>query len=90
MSGIPVTGANARFELNGFADAKYVFIDGISISPVNNFMVKTGDRWTGSFRLPANEYHYNFLVDGKRVLDPGSTDIVRDGNVEYNRLIIEN
>jgi hypothetical protein len=90
ISGTPVAGANVRFELAGFENAKCVFIDGLSISPVNNFLVRQGNKWTGSFRLPANEYHYNFLVDGMRVLDPDNYDIVRDGNTDYNRIIVGN
>jgi len=88
MSGIPAEGANARFELEGYTDAKNVFIDGISISPINNFMTRKEDRWVGNFRLPANEYHYNFLVDGKRILDPANPDIVWEGDVECSRIII--
>jgi hypothetical protein len=82
--------ANARFVLKGHPDSKYVFVDGISISPIFNFMVKDGDNWAGNFRLPPGEYHYSFSADGLRVLDQDNSDIITDGGVEYNRIYIRN
>jgi hypothetical protein len=89
MQGIPVAGANARFELKGFVNAKFVFVDGISISPIYNFLTRQGDSWIGTFRLPSNEYHYYFNVDGEKILDPVNNDIVKDGSNDHNRLIIK-
>jgi hypothetical protein len=88
MQGIAPAGANARFELKGYASAKNVFVDGISISPIYNFLTRDGDKWIGNFKLPMNEYLYYFTVDGEKVLDPSNTDIVKDGNNEFNKLII--
>jgi hypothetical protein len=90
MQGIFDKDANARFELNGYSQAKYVFVDGISVSPLFNFLVKDGDRWVGNFKLPPSEYHYNFSVEGEKILDPQNNDIIKDAGVEYNRIFINN
>jgi hypothetical protein len=90
MQGIFDKAANARFELNGYPEVKYVFVDGISVSPVYNFLVRDGDKWTGNFRLPQGEHHYNFSVEGERILDPDNNDIVKDAGVEYNRIFVNN
>jgi hypothetical protein len=89
MEGVFDEGTNARFELKGFTNAQHVFVDGISIFPIYNFMVKNEDHWVGHFKLEPAEYHYSFSVDGERVLDPENKDIVTDGNIEYNRILIQ-
>jgi hypothetical protein len=90
MQGIFDEAANARFELKGYLNAKYVFVDGISISPVFNFMVNDGEKWIGVFKLPPNEYHYSFSVDGDRILDPDNHDITHESGLEYNTISIKN
>jgi hypothetical protein len=88
MQGIAPAGANARFELKGYTSAKSVFVDGISVSPIYNFLTRDGDKWVGNFRLQTNEYHYHFTVDGEKVLDQSNPDRVKDGENEFNKLII--
>ncbi|WP_400075685.1 hypothetical protein [Winogradskyella sp. R77965] len=59
---------NATFELNGYQDAKFVFIKGLS-NDVGNFLFKRDGKWIGKFRLYDGIYNYSFIVDGKQVLD---------------------
>jgi hypothetical protein len=88
MLGIMDENANARFELKGYANAQHVFVNGISISPIYNFLVKNGDTWTGSFVLPAGAYQYNFSVDGTNVTDPENSETVTIGNILYNKMLV--
>lgn len=63
---------NHSFELEGFKQAKEVFLTG-------NFnewaedgyaMTKSGDKWIMQMHLPPGKVHYKFIVDGAWVYDP--------------------
>lgn len=81
-------GANFKFELNGYENAKCVFVQGFE-PEIRYFLIRKEGKWVGEFKFPPNEYNYNFLVDGKRVLDPNNNDIVKDEGVDYNRIIVK-
>ena len=62
--------SNARFELKGFHDAKFVCLLGLSYVPISDLLLKTKDGWAADYVLAPGKHHYAFLVDGKLVFDP--------------------
>jgi len=67
--------ANATFVLEGYENARFVVIKSIPESsnfyPLNNltFMYKKDGKWITKMKLPDGIYNYQFIVDGKKVLD---------------------
>ena len=90
MQGVFEDGVNVNFELKGFAAAKYVFVDGLSFPNTKYFLIKDGENWIGKFKLLPDEYIYIFIIDGKRVLDPNSHDIVNYNGLDFNHIIVKN
>lgn len=82
--------ANAKFELKGYSDAKFVYVEGLLDPSIQYFLIKKGDRWLGKFELSPEEYHYYFSVEGKRVLDPTNTNTTTIDGQTYNKLVIKN
>lgn len=70
LDGNKPPGANTRFELKGYNDAKFVCVIGLSYIPIVNLLHKTRDGWAADFSLPQGKHHYAFLVDGEVVFDP--------------------
>ncbi|MEQ8577032.1 MAG: hypothetical protein RIB63_23390, partial [Fulvivirga sp.] len=60
--------ANVTIELNGYQDAKSVFVKGLPIDDFN-FLDKGDGKWIGKFKLGSGIYNYSFVVDGKEVFD---------------------
>ena len=94
MQGIFEERTNVRFKLNGYKDARYVFIDRVPINGITdfklfNFLIKEGDQWVGEFNLPLGENYYIFFVDGKRVFDPNNSEIGKKYGLEYNKKVIK-
>ena len=94
MQGIFEDGTNIRFELNGYNDASYVFIDDLTINGLTdykllNFLIKEEDQWVGEFKLPPGENYYIFYVDGKRVFDPNNSVTEIKYGLEYNKIVIQ-
>lgn len=81
--------ANVTFELNAFPDAKSVFVEGIDQPNFIYFLIQQNGKWIGKFKMDPDEYHYYFLVDGKKILDPANKDVINVGGVDYNRLIVK-
>lgn len=90
MNGRFAKKTNYKFELKGFENAKFVYVEGLSDPSIQYFLIKQGDKWLGKFKLTPEEYHYYFSVDGKRVLDPTNNDIVKKDGQTYNKLVIKN
>jgi hypothetical protein len=90
MKGIFDNDANVRFELTGSEKAKCVFVGGLTNPNIRYFLIRKEGKWIGEFRLPPGEYHYIFLVDGKRTPDPKNHDIVKDEGLDYNRIFVKN
>jgi len=87
------SGANTRFELKGFQEAKFVCVFGIGWLPVSNFLLKTQEGWAADFALPSGKHHYAFLVDGEMILDPANPEKeeinTEDGRFTLNIKIVE-
>lgn len=89
MQGVFKDGANIKFELTGFNNAKYVFVDGFTYPNFKYFLIQKEGKWIGEFKLPPNEYSYYFSIDGERVMDPNNPDIIKKQGIDYNRIIIK-
>ena len=81
--------ANVKFELKGYENANYVFVDGFSLVNTTDFLIKRDGKWIGEFKLTPNEYSYCFSIDGERVLDPNNSDIIQKQGVDYNRIVVK-
>ena len=81
--------ANVKFELEGYEHARSIFLDGIDFPNITYFLIQKNGKWVGNFQLYADEWHYIFVVDGKRVLDPKNSDVVIDQGLEYNRIFVK-
>lgn len=69
-----VLGANYTFRLQGFKDAKSVFLAGDfnDWSPNTFAMERSGDEWVLKVHLTPGKHLYKFVVDGKWMLDPAN------------------
>jgi len=77
--------APVRFELQGFADAREVFVAG-SFNKWREHEIslqKNGAGWTVDLPLTGGKYLYKFIVDGKWMTDPANprTETDPKGNV---------
>ncbi|MEZ4984536.1 MAG: hypothetical protein R2795_05800 [Saprospiraceae bacterium] len=68
FEGVFPADANTTIELNGHQDATNVFVIGLQ-GGVYDFMIKKDGRWMTKVHLPEGIYNYQFVVDGKKVLD---------------------
>ena len=88
LEGKEPPGANVRFELRGYQDAKFVGLFLVDESPVLNFFLKTPVGWYGDFALPPGKNSYAFIVDGKMLLDPANPERevidTEEGRIELN------
>lgn len=58
---------NVTIELEGYQDAKQVFVKGLPTS--YDFLIKENGKWVGKYKIEPGCYNYLFMVDGKEVLD---------------------
>lgn len=65
---------NFTFRLQGFENAKAVFIAGDinNWNPASFQMQREGNEWTFKAHLNKGKHRYKFVVDGKWILDPGN------------------
>jgi tetratricopeptide (TPR) repeat protein len=88
LQGTKPSGANPRFLLKGYKEAKFVCVAGLGYVPVTDFLLRTQDGWAGDFALPAGKNYYSFLVDGANVLDPANPEVeevmTEDGKFKFN------
>jgi hypothetical protein len=69
-----VISANHIFTLNGFPDAKEIFLTGsfCGWSEPGYQMINDNGVWKFPAYLPAGKYTYKFIVDGNWILDPNN------------------
>ncbi|ANE52194.1 hypothetical protein SY85_18555 [Flavisolibacter tropicus] len=80
---------NTVFVLNGFTDAKRVYLAG----SFNNWaerelaLVKTETGWQLPLYLAQGTHTYRFIVDGQWMTDPGNKDRLPNEHNDYNSVI---
>ncbi|WP_448697356.1 glycogen-binding domain-containing protein [Mucilaginibacter sp. AW1-3] len=70
------------FRLNGFANAKNVVVSGSFNKWRTNelHLSRSGNQWVLPYALPAGNYGYKFIVDGRWMTDPGNDNYIeQDG-----------
>ncbi len=79
----PSMEGNTTFELDGFTDAKKVFLVGNfnQWNMISTPLLKTEKGWMTKIELPKGKYVYKFIVDGYWTNDPKTpkNELVRDG-----------
>lgn len=84
-----VFGYNFRFYLNGYRNAKKVFLAG-SFNGWNGqqlSMVSTADGWVLYMYLREGTHAYKFIVDQQWILDPGNKVVRPDGTGHQNSFL---
>lgn len=85
----PDKNGNACFKLNGYNDSKKVILAG-SFNKWNEDlfeMNKVEDGWELTLEIKPGAYQYRFIVDGKWMMDPNSSEKVENEFGEYNSVI---
>lgn len=80
-----------RFKLNGFENAKEVFVSGTfnSWSPTNTPMEKEGNSWVATVETEPGETGYKFIVDGKWITDPDNPKTMVENGYENSLMVVE-
>lgn len=80
---------NQLFTLNGFTNAKNVFLAGSfnNWKPKDLRMHKTADGWELPLYLANGTHQYKFVVDGKWYADDKNNEKLPDGNGAFNSVI---
>jgi hypothetical protein len=80
-----------QFNLNGYLDAKEVFIAGSFNfwAPKNNPLIKQNDGWTGELEMSAGSHGYKFVVDDQWILDPANQNTIVEGGIINSVLVVE-
>lgn len=86
---IHVIAANKVFQLNGFPDAKEVYLTGnfIGWAEPGFKMVKVEGAWIFPCFLAAGKYTYKFIVDNNWILDPANNNIEENEHQTGNSVI---
>jgi hypothetical protein len=81
-------GETVNFKLNGYPSAQNVYVAGNfnNWKPGQISLKKTATGWAVSLTIPAGNYGYKFIVDGKWMTDPLNSRHVTEAN-EYNSFI---
>lgn len=84
---IPI-GETVHFKLKGYADAKKIFVAGDfnDWQPEELPLKRHEDIWSTQLILPAGNFAYRFIVDGKPVMDPANGSTITK-NDETNSFI---
>ncbi|HTM92895.1 MAG TPA: glycogen-binding domain-containing protein [Flavisolibacter sp.] len=80
---------NIEFTLNGFTNARRVFLAGSfnNWKPNDLAMMKTVTGWTLPLYLAEGTHTYKFVVDGKWMRDENNNKKLPDGHGDYNSVI---
>jgi hypothetical protein len=80
---------NTAFTLNGFTNAKKVFLAGSfnNWKPGELLMNRTSAGWTLPLYLAEGTYTYKFVVDGKWMKDESNNEKLPDGHGDFNSVI---
>lgn len=82
-------GERIPFVLRGFSEAKRVFLAGSfnEWSPAANPLQKTDSGWVAYEFLPAGNYEYKFVVDGRWMVDPDNPQRLGSGDFENSLFV---
>jgi len=80
---------NIEFILNGFTNARRVFLAGSfnNWKPNDLAMIKTATGWALPLYLAEGTHTYKFVVDGKWMKDETNPEKLPDGHGDYNSVI---
>jgi hypothetical protein len=80
---------NVEFKLNGFANARRVFLSGSfnNWKPNDLAMIKTETGWVLPLYLAQGTHTYKFVIDGKWTRDETNPEKLPDGHGDYNSVI---
>jgi len=80
---------NMVFTLNGFTDAKKVFLSGSfnNWKPNDLALTKTSTGWVLPLYLAEGTHTYKFVVDGKWMRDENNNHKLPDGNGDFNSAV---
>jgi 1,4-alpha-glucan branching enzyme len=80
---------NHLFELPGYANAKNVYL----VGSFNQWkekelkMQRSGNNWVLPLYMANGTHRYKFIVDGKWITDPASTNTLPNGHGSYNSVL---
>ncbi len=80
-----------RFKLNGYENAKEVFVSGTfnSWSPNGSPMEKDGNTWVATVETEPGKTGYKFIVDGQWITDPNNPRTMIENGYENSLLVVE-
>jgi hypothetical protein len=80
-----------EFKLNGFENAKEVFVSGTfnSWSVTSSPMKKVRNAWMATVETEPGKVGYKFIVDGQWITDPDNPETISENGYENSLLIIE-
>ncbi|MBS4066786.1 MAG: hypothetical protein KGZ74_19645 [Chitinophagaceae bacterium] len=80
-----------RFELEGFEQAKEIFIAGSfnNWSPKSDQLQRVGNKWVIDLEAEPGKHTYKFVVDNSWILDPGNPQKEKDREYENSMKIIQ-
>ena len=80
-----------QFNLNGYLDAKEVFIAGSFNfwAPKNNPLIKQKDGWMVELEMSAGRQGYKFVVDDQWILDPANQNTIEEDGIINSVLVVE-
>lgn len=81
---------NTKIVLEGFDDAKKVYVAGSfnHWDPKATALSRVGDHWEKEVYLRQGSYTYKFVVDGEWIIDPNNPNVVKDGEGNFNSLLL--
>ncbi len=84
-------GKSYAFTLNGYTDAKKVFLAGSfnNWKPNEIRMIKTDTAWVAEYYIGPGNYEYKFIVDGEWKLDPDNPKITHSGAADNSLLVYQ-
>jgi len=80
-----------EFKLNGFENAKEVFVSGTfnSWSGTSSPMKKERNTWVATVETEPGKIGYKFIVDGQWITDPDNPETISENGYENSLLIVE-
>jgi len=83
-------GLNVQFRLKGYPIAEKVYVAGSfnHWDPKATALSRVGDHWEKEVYLRQGSYTYKFVVDGEWITDPNNPNVVKDGEGNFNSLLL--
>jgi C-terminal processing protease CtpA/Prc len=80
-----------KFKLNGFENAKEVFVSGTfnSWSGTSSPMKKEKNTWVATVETETGKIGYKFIVDGQWITDPDNPETTSENGYDNSLLIVE-